>query len=291
MENRPKVLARLPDLDITELDRIIDADPPVGGKRPLTQRISTAALIGVGALFVVVALQPYMGKGGGGMQPPAPSAPAAPAWDATAAKGTPSMAPVQQAQTAPPVPVSIPALPSSIPTVPDSIQGPAVPSSNSNGMPVPSFNKQSQAVPADAGAPGVAEVSSDSGAAKGPAAEVRSAQLVPPAAVTPSAPYGAPVAASYQAVAAQPGYYATTNQAVPNQAMAIQPSAASAYPNYPQTAGAAVNPATAFAGAANAAASLNTYGVPAEPGVARLQGVIEKSTQRPSYDSARSSLR
>ncbi len=290
VEGRPKVLARLPDLDITELDRIIDADPPAEGKRPLAQRISTVALIGVGALFVVVALQPYMGRRGGGMQPPAPSAPVAPAWDATA-KNTPATPAVQQVQAAPPVPVSIPALPTSIPAVPDSIQGPATPSSNSSGMPVPSFNKQSQVMPSDAAAPGVAEASSDSSAAKTAAADVHNAQLASPPAVTPSAPYGAPVAASYQTVATQPGYYATTNQAVPNQAMAIQPGVTPAYPNYPQTADASANPAAAFAGAANTAASLNAYGPSAEPGVARLQGVIEKSTQRPSYDSARSSLR
>jgi hypothetical protein len=287
MENRPRVLARLPDLDMAELDRVIDADPPVNGRRPLMQRLSTAVLVSAGVLFVVVALQPHLRKGGGGMQPPAPSAPAAPAWDAMAAKKASPTAPVQQAETLPPVPVSIPALPTSIPAVPDSIQGPAVPSSNPSGMPVPSFNTQSQAQPGDA-VPGMAEASSEPAGVL--VTDGRITSIAPPPRVNPSAPAAAPVAAVYQASAVQPSI-GTPVQAQPNQAMALQPGVTPAYPNYPQTADASANPAAAFAGAANTAASLGAHEFSAEPGVARLQGVIEKSTQRPTYDSARSSLR
>jgi len=287
MGDRPKVLARLPDLDITELDRIIDADPPVGGKRPLTQRISTAALIGVGALFVIVALQPYIGKSERGMQPPAPSAPSAPAWDATAAKTSPSSV-ATQAQSTPSVPVSIPALPSSIPAVPDSIQSPAAPSSNPIGLPVPSFNKHSQTTPASEprSAPGLAEISSSQAATPAPATPVgvpdtRTAQLIAPPSASPSATYEAP-GIGYQPAPIQPGYYAPPAQPMPNQAMSL-----GANGNPPTS----YYPPAAFAGAANTPANLNTYGQSTEPGVARLQGVIEKSTQRPSYDTSRSSLR
>jgi len=208
-DSRPKVLARLPNLDIGELDQIIDVDPPPTGRRPLGQKISAAVLVGVGVLFLLVALQPYVSKSDRGFQPPAPKAPSAPAWDATAAQNTPS---TKQAQSVPPVPVSIPALPSSIPSVPDSIQGPSNAPASPTGMPVPSWNKHS-VVPAPAASPtvtlpGLAEVSQ-------------------------------------------------------GQAPAAPPIAAASPP--------AVSP-------------------PAEPGVARLQGVIE-STQRPSYDPSRSSLR
>jgi hypothetical protein len=74
--------------------------------------------------------------------------------------------------------------------------------------------------------------------------------------------------------------------------MTLQPSAnvPAAYAAYPQ-ATAMATPATAFAGSANTPASLTVDATATEPGVARLQGVIEKSTQRPSYDSSRSSLR
>jgi hypothetical protein len=291
------VLARLPDLDLDELDRIIDADPPTGAKRPLTQRISTVALIGVGALFVMVAIQPYMGRGQRGMQPPAPSAPSAPAWDATAANKTAPASSPQQVQSTPSIPVSIPALPPSIPAVPDSIQGPAAAPASPNGLPVPSFNKHSQTAPAPASIPGVAEASSRPAPTATPAAtslpapagqstpaDTRTAQLVSPPAANPSTPYAGSVTGGYQPAATQPGYYGPNAQALPNQALALQPNANT--PAYPQTAPGSVAPA--FAGAANTAASLNPT---VEPGVARLQGVIEKSTQRPSYDSSRSSLR
>jgi hypothetical protein len=212
--SRPKVLARLPNLDIDELDRIIDADPPLGARRPLGQKISAAILVGVGSLFLLVAIKPYLSKSERGFQPPAPSAPAAPAWDATAATNTPS---TKQAQSTPAVPVSIPALPSSIPSVPDSIQGPANAPASPTGMPVPSWNKHSTAP-----------------APVGPAPAVSSTATSPGLAEVSQGP-----------VAAAP------------------PIAAASPP--------AVSP-------------------PAEPGVARLQGVIE-STQRPNYDPSRSSLR
>lgn len=216
---RPKVLARLPNFDLEELDRIVDADPPASSKRPLGQKISTAVLVGVGTLFLVVAIQPYLKKSPRGLQPPAPSAPAAPAWDAMAARSAPATA--KQAPSVPSVPVSIPALPSSIPSVPEGIEGPAAGPVNPSGIPVPSWNKHSQApaenvpaatAPPSVSLPGMAEVS------EGPAS--------------------------------------------PKPAPAIAPLVS----NVP------------------------TSMAPAEPGVARFQGVIE-STQRPSYDATRSSLR
>lgn len=303
IENRPKVLARLPDLDISELDRVVDADPPTGEKRPLTQRLSTLALIGVGALFIMVAVQPYMGRGQHGGQPPAPSAPAAPAWDATA-NTTPAI-PSQQVQAAPSIPVSIPALPPSIPSVPESIQGPAAPSANPSGLPVPSFNRHSQTAPAESiSAPGLAEASSASAtkavapavslpttAASAMPSDNRTAQLATPPSPNPSTPYAAPAMGGYQPAPTQPGYYGAASQAVPNQALALQPNASTpSYPSYAPPASTAGSSAPAFAGAANTGASLNATPT-AEPGVARLQGVIEKSTQRPSYDSSRPSLR
>ena len=209
--SRPKVLARLPNLDIEELDRIIDVDPPPSGRRPLGQKISAAVLVGVGVLFLLVALQPYLSKSDRGFQPPAPRAPNAPAWDATAVQATPSS---KQAQSTPAVPVSIPALPSEIPSVPDGIQGPSGAPNGPTGMPVPSWNKHS-AAPAD-----------------------------PAPTAKPTAPL-----AGLAEVSQGPG-------------TATPPITATSPP-----------PVT-----------------PAEPGVARLQGVIE-STQRPNYDPARSSLR
>lgn len=278
-DGRPKVLARLPDLDINELDRIVDADPPVEGKRPLTQRISTAALIGVGALFVMVAIQPYVGKRERGLQPPAPAAPAAPAWDASAARMAPAT-PAQQAQTVTPVPVSIPALPTSIPAVPESLQAPTAPSTGPNGLPAPSFNKHSQASPT--GEPGLAEISSN------PVVSPIAPSAAGAAPVIASTP--APVTPTYPVTSAQSPVYGAPGQAMVNQAVALQPSSV-AMPAYPQTSAPPVYPVTGFAGSPNTAVNLNGYVAPAQPGVAQFQGVIEKSTQRPTYDTSRSSLR
>lgn len=157
--SRPKVLARLPDLDVSELDRVIESGQAPSRMRRASQRVSTAILIGVGVLFFVVAIQPFLG-GNKDWKPenPAPEAPVAPTWNTSLAQN-----PGSDDASAKLPPTQIPALPESIsspsiPPIPASIQGPAsgtspavpTPPSTPNSTPLPwnSQGQQSSAVPA-----------------------------------------------------------------------------------------------------------------------------------------------
>jgi hypothetical protein len=115
-----------------------------------------------------------------------------------------------------------------------------------------------------------------------------------PVSAYPTTPY----AAGYEALRPNPGYYGVdaAAQATPNQAMAI--GQASEYRATPPR-DTRTDAAAGYQGGASAAPYYNVQsssqasGVgPAagEPGVARLQGVIENSTNRPSSDTARPSL-
>jgi hypothetical protein len=122
---RPKLLARLPNLDMTELDRVVEATARPK-KRSWARRVSTAVLLGVGGLFLIVAINPNIlgHREGPGGKPPAPNAEEAPAYSPSTAQTQPS-GPATSAPNLPPIPVSIPALPPSIPDVPEGIMGPA----------------------------------------------------------------------------------------------------------------------------------------------------------------------
>ena len=133
---RPKVMARLPSLNLNDED-LAAMTPAPAEPRPLRKRASSAALVAAALIFVTVAALPYLRKDAEGGKPPAKDAPEAPAWSA-AATGAPTKlknepAPdflqpdiplLPNAETAAP-PVSIPAVPASIPAVPPGVMGPS----------------------------------------------------------------------------------------------------------------------------------------------------------------------
>lgn len=251
---RPKVLARLPDLDVAELDRILDTESGAG-QRSFNQRISTAILMGGGALFLLLALSPLVSnksdKPAGNstaFQPtsPAPSAPVAPAWNtARTAPAAPAPTIVKPANDAT---ISIPA---AIPAPPTEVLRPS-------DVNMPKLPDQSQTWPR----PAPQRPTDAMGFAGG------TQRLAPPPATTnmpmpnnyPTTPF-----AGYETVPANPAYYgsvqASANQPVSVADRTAMPGVGSRYPT------------TAV-----------------EPGVARLDGTIDKTPYRPNYDSARPSL-
>jgi len=129
---RPRILARLPNLDTYDLDRIIDSG--VTRRKRMQQRISTGILVGGMVLLVIVAILPTSKKKTVGptdttsFQPaaPAPTAPEAPRWksDVTESDASATAPSKNSSQTAA-APVTVPAVPASIPA-----STPALPSTS-----------------------------------------------------------------------------------------------------------------------------------------------------------------
>lgn len=165
---RPKVMARLPSLNLDDEDLAAMAPTPAE-KRSLRSRFSSAALVATALVFVAVATLPYFRKGAEGGKPPAQDAPEAPVWSAAAMPSptAPTNEPAPDflqpnipllpnaGSTAPPV--SIPAVPASIPAVPPGVMGPsagpattpaAAPMSPAAAMPGPGLGNQSATLPA-----------------------------------------------------------------------------------------------------------------------------------------------
>jgi hypothetical protein len=159
---RPKVMARLPDLNVTDVDRHV-SQSAAPKRRSWKQRISAAALLVTGTAFVVIAVSPYLlHRDGGGGKSPAPNADMAPAYKPSAAPASQansnSAAPKEVLQPNIPAipdsvpPVSIPALPASIPDIPEGIMGPAAGPSHTDTSAVkppalPSQNDQGAILP------------------------------------------------------------------------------------------------------------------------------------------------
>ncbi len=368
---RPKVLARLPDLDVAELDKIVEVHPSGSRMRTASQRLSTAVLIGVGVLFFVVAVQPFVG-GNKDWKPenPAPAAPVAPTWNSSLAQTPGAEDPAAKIPLQPQIPAlpdSIPSLSPSIPAVPASIQGPSgvnpPPAQATPSTPLP-WNPQSQQMP-PSGTPNgyvmngpasyTAQVShgtpdatafvasrpenpwnaspSSGGVTYPSTPYVNSFETIPTSGTMPpssaaasnrpvtlgSQPMGPGMVHDTRSSGVQPmlpasrssagvvgtaeinsgsypaGYVAPgssfPNNSLPSHANPVLPASrwsaggvGSAEIQGP-AAGGYVPPANTAAGAQS-----TTYPAVAEPGVARLQGVIEKSTTRPYNDSPRSSL-
>jgi hypothetical protein len=235
---RPKLLARLPNLDMTELDRVVES-PVRSAKRVWPRRVATAVLLGVGCLFLIVAINPNIlgHREGPGGKPPAPNADEAPVYSPSTAQTQPTT-PAPNSPILPPIPVSIPALPPSIPDVPEGIMGPAA------GDAKPT----TPALPQTALPP----VNTQGASPNTPATWVPVQGPVASYPVTPAS-------ASRPIPAPNPSYYDSRGSfsGTPNQPMNLS------------------GPAPAMT----------------LPAGARFDGVIEKTTERPNYDNARSSLR
>ena len=157
---RPKVMARLPDLNVTDVERHV-SQSAAPKRRSWKQRISAAALLVTGTAFVVIAVSPYLlHRDGGGGKSPAPNADLAPAYKPLAAPAGQAKSDVPKDILQPNIPaipdgvppVSIPALPAEIPegimgpaagAAPadtTSVKPPALPSQNNPGAILPSLS-------------------------------------------------------------------------------------------------------------------------------------------------------
>jgi len=304
---RPRVLARLPNLDVAELDKIVEAGPVAPKSRRLRQRVSTAVLIGVGLLFFVVAVQPFLGNREWKLESPAPEAPVAPSWNVSAAQTSETVDPASKIPLQPQIPSLqdvIPDLPSSIPSVPAAIQGPSggingnnVPATQSQSTPMP-WNSQSQRmlqpgtqdsqVTNGGLAPaGFTTVTSSVPAAM-PASRVNYTPSASGSASYPTTPY----VGGFDAASAAATPVSAVNPPAVNRPVVFNGQASGSGESSTRVTSAAGNtyvyPPQANTAAIGATAT--TQPAVAEPGVARLQGVIEKSTSRINYDSPRSSL-
>jgi len=266
---RPRVLARLPNLDVAELDRVVEGPLPKSRRQILHQRLSAAVLVGGTLLLVVVALLPSRttrnADGSWPMKSPAPSAPAAPAWDGMA--GAPS-APASGTLNAPPAPITIPAVPASIPggppasttnspnvTLPSngppaSVVMPAVPGPDAKSAPIPALpsggaiRPQSSSGPTPSSAAGslagVGQDSAGSGWATAyPSTSALGAAVPPPTtANTPPAFGVGPAAPAAVGGAALNGSASATNAATAGAALLADRSSGAGFaiPNsYPAT--------------------------------------------------------
>jgi len=304
--SRPRVLARLPNLDVAELDKIVESGPVPPKASRLRQRVSTAVLIGVGLLFFVVAVLPFRGSSEWKLESPAPEAPVAPSWNSSASQTPETADPASKIPLEPQIPSLqdvIPDLPSSIPSVPAAIQGPSggsngnTPATQSQSTPLP-WNGQSQRIPQ----PGM-QTSQATTSGLAPAGFTTVTSSVP-AAMPASRANHAPSTSNSVSYPTTPyvGGFDTPSAAV-TPVPAVNPSAVNrpvvfnGQPNWsgqsPTRVTSATGNAYVYPPQANTAAggtAATTQPAVAEPGVARLQGVIEKSTSRINYDSPRSSL-
>ena len=260
---RPRVVARVPAVDMAELDRVAATDAAATDEQPRHRRLTTLVLTGGSAMLLVVALialpfgkQRLFNARGPHWEDnsPAPAAPMAPRWGGAADGSSGSTGGGYQASKTPttvPVTASISSAPvaplpgetgsssatSGAAGVPNSSANPAAPTIT---LPDPTQGTPSWSLPSSAPIPAIPS----------PAGSSQSSATSPRVAPYPATPYGD----GFEQMNSGPGYAGTSDR--------------------PQAASQTV------------VSSAPTV----EPGVARLEGTIEKQAQRPAHDVARPSL-
>ncbi len=274
---RPKVVARLPDLDVANLDRIAQTTPVAKDEQPRNRRLVTVALTGGSAILLLLALialpfgkQRLFNAGGPHWQSnsPAPSAPLAPSWNGAVEGSTGSAAGgyLNKGPTTVPVTASI----SSSPVA--SLPGATTSTSTTSGSSaIPSL-----AVPNSSANPAAPSITLP---------DPTQGWSMPSSAPIPSlpSPTGSPQSSATGTSSGHP---------------ALAAAASPRYPSYPRTPYAdgfeQMNSGPGYAGSSDrpqaASASTLSSAPTVEPGVARLEGTIEKQAQRPTYDLPRPSL-
>lgn len=281
-DSQPEVLARLPDLEAVESGQDAEAKPARSDGRLLSQGLSTKLLLGGGALLVIAAIFPFVLGGSSEPKPgtpPAPDADPAPIWNGRTAQtqgsqpGSPSISYEPNMSFNP-----------SVPAAPDFIREAQAPDAEPSPQTTP-LAEQGQSDPTgDQGQPVLPDPRLQQGALNLQAQPPRLADQTSPRDTRGQAP---PAARRPQTRAQGP-------QTRANQMMRIndpRPTAGDRPGDHRpgSQAGFRTDPQ-----ARQSAWSVPVYR-PGEPGVARLEGIIEKAfgerpTLRTTYDSTRSSI-
>lgn len=268
---RPRVVARLPEVDLADLDRSAQTAPAATDERPRNRR-SILILTGGSAMLLVAAMialpfgkQRLFNLRGPHWEDnsPAPAAPMAPRWNSGGDSSGGSQA--SKAPTTVPVTASISSssgasLPGTAPSASTPSGSSAIPNSSANPaapsitLPDPTQGAPSWSLPSSApipsipGPPGPPQSSATGNGNRN--AVVAASATLPQYSPYPTTPY----ADGFEQMSSGPGYAGSSDR----------PQAASR---------------TSFSSAPTV-----------EPGVARLDGTIEKQAQRPAHDLARPSL-